>query len=68
MTHVDPRDGCCRSCGGCLDIIDVSDATLTIACVDCADTYDVESDFFNDGCLTYWPAAWLEKFHERRRA
>jgi hypothetical protein len=51
--RVDPKDGVCRSCGGELEIVDVDDATMTVEC-QCGDTYVVEPDAFNDGCMTYY--------------
>ncbi len=50
---VDPSDGCCRSCGGTLEVTDVSDATMTVVCTECSDSYPVEHDAFGDGCMTY---------------
>lgn len=57
----DHKDGNCRECGGHLDVIDVSDVTLTVVCANCCESYDVETDAFGDGCMTYWPAAIAEK-------
>ena len=51
---VDLKDGCCRSCGSALQIIDADDATMTVECVECADSYAVETDAFGDGCMTYY--------------
>ena len=51
---VDQRDGACRSCGGVLEITDADDATMTVACTECGDSYDVETDAFGDGCMTYY--------------
>ncbi|MCE9530872.1 MAG: hypothetical protein K8T89_07080 [Planctomycetes bacterium] len=51
--NVDPNDGVCRTCGGPLQIIDFDDVTLTVACIECSDIYDVETDAFGDGCMTY---------------
>ncbi len=52
--RVDPHDGVCRSCQGPLDIIDHDDVSLSVACAECGDTYEVETDAFGDGCLTYY--------------
>lgn len=54
---VDLQDGACRSCGGQLEISDVDDVTLFVDCVECGDSYQVETDAFNDGGIKYWPAA-----------
>ena len=53
---VDRKDGQCRSCGGTLQILDVDDATMSVECLECNDSYEVETDAFGDGCMTYWPA------------
>ena len=52
--NVDPGDGCCRECGGPLKIIATDDCTMTVECQDCGDVYDVETDAFGDGCMTYY--------------
>lgn len=52
--NVRPEDGVCRSCGGRLQIVDFDDVSLTVTCLDCADGYDVESDAFGGGCMTYY--------------
>ena len=53
---VDPHDGSCRSCGGILEVTDADDATMTVACTEpeCGDSYLLEPDAFNDGCLDYY--------------
>lgn len=51
--NVRPEDGCCRSCGGPLQVIDADDATMTVACAECSDTYEVEVDAFGDGAMDY---------------
>ena len=51
--NVHSADDICRSCGGPLQIIDFDDRSLTVACVECSDSYEVETDAFGDGCLTY---------------
>ena len=48
------NDGVCRTCGGPLDILDFDDCTMNVACADCGDNYDVETDAFGDGCMTYY--------------
>ena len=50
---VDKKDGRCRTCGGQLEIEDFTDATLEIVCQECGDSYEVETDAFGDGCVTY---------------
>jgi hypothetical protein len=37
-----------------LEITDVDDASMSVTCLECHDTYDVESDAFGDGCMTYY--------------
>lgn len=61
--EVDPRDGCCRSCGGTLKITAVDDATMTVECQepDCNESYLVEPDAFGDGCMTYYLGVIEEK-------
>ena len=54
------QDGCCRSCGGQLEITGADDATMDVACTECDDGYTVEPDAFNDGGITYWPQAMVE--------
>jgi hypothetical protein len=61
---VDRRDGKCRECGGTLDILDGDDSALLVECEECGETYEVESDAFGDGCMTYLPAVLMEKFRE----
>ena len=52
---VDPEDGRCRTCKtGTLTIVDADDVSMTVECDECGDTYDVETDAFNDGCLKYY--------------
>ena len=51
---VDKEDGCCRSCGGQLEIEDFDDVSLEVTCVDCSDSYAVETDAFGDGCMKYF--------------
>lgn len=53
---VKPEDGVCRSCGGQLEIVDFDDVSLSVQCLEggCGDEYDVETDAFGDGCVTYY--------------
>ena len=51
---VDRTDGVCRSCGGPLEITDFDDASMTVVCTECCDSYDVETDAFGDGGMTYY--------------
>ena len=51
---VDKEDGCCRSCGGQLEIVDFDDVSLEISCTECGDSYPVETDAFGDGCMKYF--------------
>lgn len=39
--------GCCRSCGGILEILTAHLPTVTVACAECSDTYVVQ-----DGATT----------------
>jgi len=52
--RVNPKDGTCRSCSGELEIVGVTDATMEVECQKCGEIYDVETDAFNDGCMTYY--------------
>ena len=52
--RVDPKDGRCPECDGELEIIGADDATMTVECTECGDLYDVETDAFGDGCMTYY--------------
>lgn len=52
--RVDPNDGACRSCRGPLDIVDFDDCSMTVDCTACGESYDVETDAFGDGCVTYY--------------
>ena len=62
--RVRQKDGTCRSCGGPLDIIDADDATMTVECSECGDTYEVETDAFGDGCMTYYPTVMAKKLRQ----
>ena len=63
---VDLRDGACRECGSQLEITDFDDCTMTVLCTnpDCGDSYDVETDAFNDGCTFTWPEMMARKMEE----
>ena len=52
--RVNPLDGRCRSCDGELEIIDVTDATMEVECQKCGESYEVETDAFRDGGMTYY--------------
>ena len=52
--NVNPRGGKCRECGGELEIVEADDATLTVSCLSCCSEYQVETDAFGDGCMTYY--------------
>jgi len=62
--RVDLKDGRWRSCGYQLEIIDADDATMTVECVECGDSYDVETDAFGDGCMTYYLGAMAERMED----
>lgn len=51
---VNLEDGCCRTCSGQLEILDVDDSTISVTCTECADSYELEPDAFGDGCMTYF--------------
>jgi hypothetical protein len=60
---VDRQDGRCRECGGTLEIVDADDATMTVECTEpeCRESYQVETDAFGDGCMTYYPRIMAER-------
>lgn len=60
MILVERQDGYCRTCGGQLEITGADDISLQVECTECGDSYQVETDAFNDGGITYWPAAMAE--------
>jgi hypothetical protein len=62
--RVDLADGRCRTCGSALDITDCSDIALFCECSECGDSYEVETDAFGDGCMTYLPAMMATKMQE----
>jgi DNA-directed RNA polymerase subunit RPC12/RpoP len=57
---VDKADGVCSECGGQLEITGADDVSLDTDCTECGHSIHVETDYFNDGGITYWPAAMLE--------
>lgn len=52
--RVNPKDGQCRSCSSELEIVDATDATMTVQCETCGEIYDVETDAFHDGGMKYY--------------
>jgi hypothetical protein len=64
---VDPKDGSCRTCGSTLRVIDADDAALTVSCIECRDTYEVETDAFGDGCMTYYLGFLEETLRHRQK-
>ena len=62
--RVDPKDGKCRSCGGTLDIVDFDDVSLSVECESCGESYEVETDAFGDGCMTYYFPLQLKRAEE----
>ena len=62
---VNLSDGRCRECGGTLTIVDADDATMVVECDECGDSYSVEPDAFNDGCMVYYPAVMAELGEDR---
>ena len=61
---VDLKDGACRTCGCALRITDADDATMTVECTECGDEYQVETDAFGDGCMTYYLGVMARKMQE----
>ncbi len=57
---VERKDGCCRTCGGQLEITGADDVTVDVECTECGDGYTVETDAFHDGGIVYWPQAMAE--------
>ena len=57
---VDKADGVCSECGGPLEITGADDVSLDADCTECGHSIHVETDYFNDGGITYWPEAMLE--------
>jgi hypothetical protein len=62
--NVAPEDGCCRECGGAIQIIGSDDCTMTVECQDCGDVYDVETDAFHDGCMRYYLPLLIQQLQE----
>jgi len=64
--RVNPKDGVCRSCKGPLDILDFDDCSMNVQCANdaCSDNYDVETDAFGDGCVTYYFQLVAERMHQ----
>ena len=60
--EVDLKDGRCRSCDSTLEIVNADDSTMTVECIECGDTYEVETDAFGDGCMTYYAAVMAKQF------
>jgi transcription elongation factor Elf1 len=52
--RVNPKDGRCRSCNSVLEIVDATDAAMTVQCDTCGEIYDVETDAFHDGGMEYY--------------
>ena len=52
--RVSKQDGSCRECGGELLIASADDCSMQVECLDCGECYQVESDAFGDGCMTYY--------------
>lgn len=65
--RVNLSDGCCRTCGREVEIVDADDATMTVQCVDpvCADCYAVEPDALGDGGLVYYVDLLTERLEAR---
>lgn len=62
--RVDPKDGRCRDCGGTLEILDFDDVSMNVECTECGDNYDVETDAFGDGCMTYYLPLQIKRAEE----
>ena len=60
MILVSLADGACESCGGQLEVVGVSDATMEVECQGYGEANTVEPDAFDDGGINYWPRAMLE--------
>ncbi len=55
------EDGQCRTCQNQLEIIDCDDVSMNVECISCGDSYEVETDAFGDGCMTYYVAMMAER-------
>jgi transcription elongation factor Elf1 len=54
-------DGCCRCCGGALDVVDAGEWTLHVRCRACGEEYGVEASAFGPPARYYLPFLdWLE--------
>ncbi len=51
---VDLAVGQCRSCQHQLEIVACDDVSMHVECTSCGDSYEVETDAFGDGCVTYY--------------
>jgi hypothetical protein len=62
MVHVKLTDGCCRDCGGELQVTDADEdeAMMQVVCEACGDEYSVEHDAFGDRGIEYWSAIMAE--------
>ena len=64
---VELRDGCCRTCGSTLRVIDADDVTMTVSCLECRDIYLVEPDAFGDGGEKYYAEFLVTSLRHRRK-
>lgn len=51
---VNLEDGQCRTCHNQLEIVDCDDVSMQVECISCGESYEVETDAFGDGCMTYY--------------
>lgn len=58
---VNLEDGQCRSCQHQLQIVDFDDVSLHVECTNCGECYEVETDAFGDGCMTYYLALVVQR-------
>ena len=58
---VDLADGQCRSCQHQLEIVDIDDVSMHVECTSCGESYEVETDAFGDGCVTYYFAMMADR-------
>lgn len=60
--RVDLSDGCCRTCGYILEVIDANEATMIVRCLGCKTCYHVEPDAFGeDSVEKYYTAVLVSK-------
>jgi hypothetical protein len=52
--RIDLRESRCRTCDSALDVIDILDSTMRVRCLECDDTYEIDTESFGDGGLTYF--------------